>query len=105
MRALFASSSLAYLTFLIIKEFGSLAVKIILILLSVFSTIGICIGGYFLIFRLEVPIQYNEKLIGVQAIEDRMMEFEFLEDDFYRCHYLQRTVEIDGQIKNILMLL
>ncbi|MDD5985448.1 MAG: hypothetical protein PUC22_07860, partial [Turicibacter sp.] len=34
--------------------------KIILILLSVFSTIGICIGGYFLIFRLEVPIQYNE---------------------------------------------
>ena len=58
--------------------------KITLILLSVFSTIGICIGGYFLIFRLEVPIQYNEKLIGVRAIEDRMMEFKFLENDFYR---------------------
>ena len=46
--------------------------KITLILLSVFSAIGICIGGYFLIFRLEVPIQYNERLIGVQAIEDRL---------------------------------
>ena len=78
--------------------------KITLILLSVFSAIGICIGGYFLIFRLEVPIQYNERLIGVQAIEDRMMEFKFLEDDFYRCHHLQRTVEIDGQMKNILMI-
>ena len=73
-------------------------------MLSVFSTIGICIGGYFLIFRLEVPIQYNEKLIGVQAIEDRMMEFKFLEDDFYRFHHLQRTVEIDGQMKNIVMI-
>lgn len=78
--------------------------KFILISLSILSAIGIFVIGYLLIFTLQIPIQYDENLIGVQSLEDERVEFKFLENDFYKCHHLQRTVEIDGQIKNILMI-
>lgn len=73
-------------------------------ILSILSVIGILIVSYPLIFKLELPINYSEGLIGVQSIADDNTEFRFLEDDFYRCHHLQRIVEIDGVEKNVLMI-
>lgn len=59
--------------------------------------------GYPLIFKVEQPISYKQDLVGIENIDDNNTKFTFLGDDFYRCHILQRTININGEEKNILM--
>lgn len=73
-------------------------------IVSIFSVIAVFIISYPLIFKLELPIHYKDGLIGVQQVEDNNVKFSFLGDDFYKCHYLQGRVDIDGEEKNILMI-
>lgn len=78
--------------------------KVKTVLISIFSVIVIFIIGFTLIFRLELPINYKEGLLGIEDTEDNTFKLTFLGDDFYRFHFFESDVEINGEKKHILLI-
>ena len=84
------------------KEFFKKKLKIAII--SAISVYLLFIISYLLISRLEFPINYKEGLIGTEDIEDNKFKITFLGDDFYRFHFFEESVKINGEENHILLI-
>lgn len=71
--------------------------------IAIFSIVSIVII-YSFIFKLELPIRYKEGLVLSQEIEESNIKLSFLGDNFYKNYFLIKTIEVNGEEKNILMI-
>lgn len=75
--------------------------KVMISLISVICAIVVCIGGFMVAFHYQMPIAYEEELLGIEQAYDGVIDIWFNGDNYYSSYGLVKTVDIDGDLQNV----
>lgn len=75
--------------------------NVVISIISVICAIGVCFGGYFLIFIYEMPIPYEDGLLSFDISSDGEVTVILNEDAYFGSKEFTRIIEKDGKEQNI----
>ncbi|MFZ7121833.1 MAG: zf-HC2 domain-containing protein [Eubacteriaceae bacterium] len=75
--------------------------NILISVISILCTFTVILGGYYLTFRYQLPIDYVDRLVNITIADDEVIDIVFNGDN-YSCSYaFTKTISQDGIDQNI----